>query len=93
MLAVLYSAPDGGNMCHVQNLQGVWCSDRDFFKEQEVVQGVRILLHICNENLQSEGFDIVDTCSMAMAKSHGRCPARMALECAGSCLEARGTGP
>ena len=66
-------------MCNVQKLQGVWCSDRDFFKEQEVVQGVRILLHICNENLHSEGFDVVDTCSMAMAKSHGRYPARMAF--------------
>lgn len=69
------------NICNAQHLQEFsLCSDKDFYKEQEVLQGVRILLHICNENLHSEGFDIVDTYSMAVAKSHGRCPAHMALE-------------
>ena len=73
-LTLLDSVPALRNNCNICNakLQGTSpCSDRDFFKEQEVVQSVRILLHICHENLHSAGFDIVDTYSMALAKKHG----------------------
>ena len=85
-LALLCSVLDmqsNCNICSAPQLQEISpCSDRDFFKEQEAVQGLHILLHICNENLHSEGFDVVDTVSLALAKNHGRCPARVALECA-----------